>query len=79
MIRIYDAIQTNLKAKVGLIILAIFLLVAIFASLLAPYDPNEMSLDMMSAPSFQHLLGTDDLGRDPVSYTHLTLPTICSV
>ena len=64
MIRIYDAIQTNLKAKVGLIILAIFLLVAIFASLLAPYDPNEMSLDMMSAPSFQHLLGTDDLGRD---------------
>ena len=64
MIRIYDAIQTNLKAKVGLIILAIFLLVAIFASLFAPYDPNEMSLDMMSAPSFQHLLGTDDLGRD---------------
>ena len=64
MSRIYDAIQTNLKAKVGLIILAIFLLVAIFASLLAPYDPNEMSLDMMSAPSFQHLLGTDDLGRD---------------
>lgn len=64
MIRIYDAIQTNLKAKVGLIILAIFLSVAIFASLLAPYDPNEMSLDMMSAPSFQHLLGTDDLGRD---------------
>ena len=64
MSRIYDAIQTNLKAKVGLIILAIFLLVAIFASLLAPYDPNEMTLDMMSAPSFQHLLGTDDLGRD---------------
>ena len=64
MIRIYDAIQTNLKAKIGLIILAIFLLVAIFASLFAPYDPNEMSLDMMSAPSFQHLLGTDDLGRD---------------
>ena len=64
MSRIYDAIQTNLKAKVGLIILAIFLLVAIFASLFAPYDPNEMSLDMMSAPSFQHLLGTDDLGRD---------------
>ena len=64
MIRIYDAIQTNLKAKIGLIILAIFLLVAIFASLLAPYDPNEMSMDMMSAPSFQHPLGTDDLGRD---------------
>jgi peptide/nickel transport system permease protein len=67
MSRIYDAIRTNLKAKVGLIILTIFLLVAIFASLLAPYDPNEMSLDMMSEPSFQHLLGTDDLGRDLLS------------
>lgn len=67
MNRIYDAIRTNLKAKVGLIILTIFLLVAIFASLLAPYDPNEMSMDMMSEPSFQHLLGTDDLGRDLLS------------
>jgi len=67
MSRIYDAIRTNLKAKVGLIILTIFLLVAIFASLLAPYDPNEMSMDMMSEPSFQHLLGTDDLGRDLLS------------
>ena len=62
--RVYDAIRTNLKAKIGLIILVVFLLCAIFASLLAPYDPNEMSMDMMSAPSFQHLLGTDDLGRD---------------
>ena len=67
MSRIYDAIRTNLKAKVGLFILTIFLLVAIFASLLAPYDPNEMSMDMMSEPSFQHLLGTDDLGRDLLS------------
>ena len=62
--RVYDAIRTNLKAKIGLIILVVFLLCAIFASLLAPYDPNEMSMDMMSAPSFQHPLGTDDLGRD---------------
>ena len=31
---------------------------------MAPYDPNEMTLDIMSAPSYQHLLGTDDLGKD---------------
>ena len=62
--RINDVMQADKKAKVGLIILFIFLLTAIFAPFLAPYDPNEMTLDMMSAPSYQHILGTDDLGRD---------------
>ena len=62
--RIYDVMQVDKKAKLGLLIVSIFLLVAIFAPFLAPYDPNEMSLNMMSAPSYQHLLGTDDLGRD---------------
>ena len=64
MTRLYDIMKANKKAKMGLLILSIFLLVAIFAPFLAPYDPNEMTLDMMSAPSYQHLLGTDDLGRD---------------
>lgn len=62
--RIYDVMQVDKKAKLGLLIVSIFLLVAIFAPFLAPYDPNEMTLNMMSAPSYQHLLGTDDLGRD---------------
>tara|TARA_B100001057_G_C22790008_1_gene927224 strand:+ start:640 stop:1527 length:888 start_codon:yes stop_codon:yes gene_type:complete len=62
--RINDVIKADKKAKVGLVILFIFLLIAIFAPFLAPYDPNEMTLDMMSAPSYQHILGTDDLGRD---------------
>ncbi len=62
--RINDVIKADKKAKVGLVILFIFLLTAIFAPFLAPYDPNEMTLDMMSAPSYQHILGTDDLGRD---------------
>ena len=64
MTRLYDVMQADKKAKMGLLILSIFFLVAIFAPFLAPYDPNEMTLDMMSAPSYQHLLGTDDLGRD---------------
>lgn len=52
------------KAQAGLTILAIFILSAIFAPWLAPYDPNEMTLDMMGSPSMEHILGTDDLGRD---------------
>jgi len=52
------------KAQFGIIVLGIFLIGAIFAPLISPYDPNEMTLDMMSGPSASHILGTDDLGRD---------------
>ena len=55
------------KAPVAVFIILIFLLSAIFAPWLAPYDPNEMTLEMMEAPSKMHLLGTDDLGRDLLS------------
>ena len=55
------------KAPAAIIIILIFLLSAIFAPWLAPYDPNEMTLEMMEAPSKMHLLGTDDLGRDLLS------------
>lgn len=52
------------KAQVGLLVLLLFILGAIFAPLLAPFDPNEMTLDMMGGLSWTHLMGTDDLGRD---------------
>lgn len=55
------------KAQVGLIILALFVLTAFLAPFIAPFDPNEMSLDMMSQPSVNNWLGTDDLGRDLLS------------
>jgi ABC-type dipeptide/oligopeptide/nickel transport system permease subunit len=39
--------------------------VAIFAPVISPYPPNQMSLDaLLASPSPQHLLGTDNLGRD---------------
>jgi peptide/nickel transport system permease protein len=55
------------KAQVGLLILGFFVLIAVFAPLIAPFDPNEMSLNMMDNPSGTHWLGTDDLGRDLLS------------
>jgi peptide/nickel transport system permease protein len=55
------------KALVGMVILAGFLLLALVGPFVVPYDPNEMTLDMMAAPSLAHPLGTDDLGRDLVS------------
>ncbi len=62
--RIYSVFKADGTAKGGLIILLIFLFAALFAPWLSPHDPNEMTLNMMSAPSWQHFLGTDDLGRD---------------
>jgi len=52
----------------GLGIVAVVLLSAIFASLLSPYDPLEVDVyDRLSSPSWQHWLGTDQLGRDILS------------
>jgi peptide/nickel transport system permease protein len=63
-LRLRNVFARDRKAQVGMVILAIFVFGALFAPWLAPYDPNEMTLDMMGAPSGTHLLGTDDLGRD---------------
>lgn len=48
--------------------LGLSVLVAIFAPLIAPYDPNQVSLiDALQPPSMAHLLGTDEAGRDVLS------------
>ncbi|MCB1492881.1 MAG: ABC transporter permease [Rhodobiaceae bacterium] len=52
----------------GLIILAVFFLVAIFAPLLAPYPPNKSSYSaILMPPSVEHWFGTDGFGRDILS------------
>ena len=55
------------KALVGAVILAVFVVAAILGPLIAPYDPNAMDYDFLAPPSWQHPLGTDDLGRDLLS------------
>ncbi|MFK7765390.1 MAG: ABC transporter permease [Roseobacter sp.] len=52
------------KAQFGILILLIFTIGALLAPWIAPYDPNEMTLNMMGSPSTDNILGTDDLGRD---------------
>jgi peptide/nickel transport system permease protein len=55
-------------AVVGMIMVFIFLLMAIFATTIAPYDPYKQGLaPSYSNPSPEHLLGTDELGRDVFS------------
>jgi peptide/nickel transport system permease protein len=50
----------------GLIL--VMVLVAIFAPLLAPYDPYKTQpANVLQQPSMEHILGTDNLGRDQLS------------
>jgi ABC-type dipeptide/oligopeptide/nickel transport system permease subunit len=58
----------NRSAKVGMVIVSLAILTAIFAPLIAPYDPLKANLrEMLQTPSLRHLLGTDELGRDILS------------
>jgi peptide/nickel transport system permease protein len=53
---------------IGFVIIALLILMAIFAPLIAPYPPNEMHIvDKLEKPSAAHWLGTDSLGRDTLS------------
>ncbi|MDQ1912749.1 ABC transporter permease [Paenibacillus sp. GD4] len=54
-------------AVAGLIALTLLILVGIFAPWLAPYDPNAIGNAFTAAPSMEHWLGTDQVGRDVLS------------
>lgn len=55
-------------AVVGLCVLVVFILAAVFAPLIAPYDPIASNfMAVRQGPSAAHWLGTDELGRDLLS------------
>ncbi|MBQ2161257.1 MAG: ABC transporter permease [Firmicutes bacterium] len=62
-----QALYGNTQFKVGLVMLAILLFIALFAGVLSPYDPYKLSEDLLVSPSSSHPLGTDNLGRDLLS------------
>lgn len=62
----------NPGAIVGAVIVVAFVIVALFAPLLAPYSPTDVNLDLVAdgccpGPSREHPMGVDDLGRDELS------------
>jgi peptide/nickel transport system ATP-binding protein/peptide/nickel transport system permease protein len=58
---------TTVIGAIGLIIVAALVLVAIFAPVLAPYDPTERVGRPFATPSAEHPLGTNDIGQDLLS------------
>ena len=62
----------NPGAIIGGLFVALFVTVAVFAPVIAPYGPKEQNLDLLVSgkpvgPSMQHLFGVDLLGRDEFS------------
>src|SRR5262249_20161804 len=60
--------SNNRGAVVGLVIISVYVCMALFADVLAPYSPvNGQLAEKLQPPSPSHLLGTDELGRDLLS------------
>lgn len=65
--RTWTSFRSNRLAMVGLGILVMLVLVAIFADVIAPYDPlrgGDLRTARLLPPSWTHLMGTDDQARD---------------
>lgn len=55
----------NPNAVAGMVILALIILLGLFAGVIAPYGYAEINMpDRLQKPSLQHLFGTDEMGRD---------------
>ena len=65
--RWYAIIWGNRKARVGIILLGFFVLVAVLAPVIAPYDGNRTDFEALLPPSGTHPLGTTTQGGDVFS------------
>lgn len=64
----WKRLKKNKLAVVGLVILVVLFLTALFADYIAPYPSDKQDLEMaLSFPSRTHLFGTDEFGRDILS------------
>ncbi|MEH6655509.1 ABC transporter permease [Loktanella salsilacus] len=65
--RTWSQLRRNRLAMVGLGIVVVLILMAIFANVISPYDPirgGDLRTERLLPPSWAHLMGTDDQARD---------------
>ncbi|GAA5035362.1 hypothetical protein GCM10023258_37140 [Terrabacter aeriphilus] len=65
--RWWEVVWSSRKARVGVVIVTLYVLVAVFAPLIAPHDPLESSFEAPLGASGDHWLGTTNDGRDIAS------------
>ena len=61
---IWRRFKRNKLAVFGMGLAVFLILMAVFANFIAPYDPAAISTDRLASPSLEHLMGTDNYGRD---------------
>ena len=61
---IWRRFKRNELAVFGMGLAVFLILMAVFANFIAPYDPAAISTDRLASPSLEHLMGTDNYGRD---------------
>jgi peptide/nickel transport system permease protein len=65
---LWNAVRRKPLGAASASVIAVLVLTAIFADLLAPYDPLAAQPEIrLAPPSWAHLFGTDDIGRDVLS------------
>lgn len=64
LVALARALARNRKAVAGLSLFGFFVVVAILAPVIAPYDPHALAFDQMLQPSRAHVLGTTGTGQD---------------
>lgn len=65
--RTWSQLRRNRLAMLGLGIVMLLIIMAIFANVIAPYDPlkgGDLRTERLLPPSWEHLMGTDDQARD---------------
>ncbi|MDR6724579.1 peptide/nickel transport system permease protein [Paenibacillus amylolyticus] len=61
-------VGSNKRSMIGLWIVTLFILIAILAPWISPYNPLEQNMDkLLQSPSLNHPFGTDEYGRDILS------------
>ncbi|MGG2056110.1 ABC transporter permease [Lysinibacillus pakistanensis] len=68
LVSFLNKIKKNKAAVAGGIIILLYILMFLIGPIIAPYDPFDVQLDQkLQGPSLDHLMGTDDKGRDILS------------
>lgn len=71
LVGFWKTFRKNRMGIVGLVMLIVIVFIAVFAPILAPYDPKSIqgidSSDVYLPPSPDHWFGTDDAGKDVLS------------
>lgn len=64
----YNRFKKNRLAAAGGVMVLLLFIIAALAPLISPFDPNEIDRNsILEPPGVNHILGTDDLGRDVLS------------